>query len=127
MLHAVAAKGGGARCVQVLQFLMDHGLRQFLHSRNIVRSAHSRTATVHSWQFGETAVMAAAHNHKWEAMKYLITEGGDTISKGTSSDHINSVWDSCLNRAAGMQALAEGLAIQKDRRARGELEVRLSC
>lgn len=106
-LHVVSAQGGGQKCLSNLRYLLDKGLEPYLHQKNI---------------FGQTAVMCAAVNKRWEVVEFLVTIGADVISKG-QGDTLPSVWDSCQNIPAAMTALHTGLDKQRELRAQGKLNV----
>lgn len=102
VLHQVAAKKSG---VKVLTYLLERGLIKNMHDENI---------------YGETAVILAARNHCWHNMKYLIEQGADVISVGSSQN--KSVWDYCRN-LEGHSIMHKALVVQAKARANEELGV----
>jgi len=106
-LHVVASQGGNEKCIKVLRYLLDKGLEPQLHARNI---------------YGQTAVMCAALNKRWEVVQFLTGIGADVISKG-QGDSLPSVWDCCQNIPAGMAALHGGMDRAKQLREEGKLTV----
>ena len=63
-LHSISASKSGEDALVALVYLVNHGLRRFLNTRN---------------NQGHTAVVLAACERNWNIVQYMIAAGADVL------------------------------------------------